>query len=325
MANNYHIIAAGSLLGIAVNRGSFSFPVGKVDMLNFYPMTFEEFLIATHNDDLINEIKEHFLTFTPLLEPIHHKALELYKTYLVVGGYPAVVKSYIEDHDFISVRNLQQNISTSYIADMSKYANPTDTIKAMAIFNSVHSQLAKENTKFQYSHIKAGARSKDYELSLTWLEKTNIVLKSNCVTEGKYTVNIYEDLSSFKLYYSDVGLLSMRMSLNPESIIKNINISDKANGMMAENYVAQELNAKNIPLYYWTSGNTAELDFVYQDNNIQSVVPLEIKSGNNGNAKSFKSFMKKYNSKYGIRTGMRNFGFEDNIKSIPLYSLFCLE
>ena len=325
LANNYHIIAAGSLLGIAVNRGNFSFPVGKVDMLNFYPMTFEEFLLATHNDDLIFEIKKHIKTFTPLLEPIHNKALELYKTYLVVGGYPAVVKNYIEEHDFISVRNLQQNISTSYIADMMQYANPTDTIKAMAIFNSVHSQLAKENTKFQYSQIKAGARSKDYELSLTWLEKTSIVLKCHCVTEGKYPVNIYEDLSLFKLYYSDVGLLSLRMSLKPEAIIKNINISDKANGMMAENYVAQELNAKNIPLYYWTSGNSAELDFVYQDNNIQSVIPFEVKSGDNVKAKSFRNFMKEYNSKYGIRASTRNFGFENNIMSIPLYSLFCLE
>lgn len=323
-ANDYHIVGAGSLLGIAVNRGDFSFPVGKVDILNLYPMTSDEFLMATGNYNLISIIEEHFLNFTPMPEPVHQKALDLYRTFLVVGGYPEAVKAYLESGDFNLVRSVQNNISDAYLADMSKYANPTDTVKAMSIFNSVHSQLAKENTKFQYSAVKSGARSKDYEVSLMWLEKANVILKCHCVTEGKYPVNIYEDLNAFKLYYSDVGLLSMRMGVNPQAVIHNINISDKANGMMAENYVAQELSAKGEKLFYWTSGNSAEVDFVYQDDSVQSVIPLETKSGENVRAKSFNMFMKKYDSEYGVRVSARNFGFEGKVKSVPLYSLFCL-
>ena len=323
-ANDYHIISAGSLLGIAVNRGHFSFPVGKVDILNLYPMTFDEFLMATGNYSLISTIEEHFLSFTPMPEPLHQKALDLYRTFLVIGGYPEAVKAYLESGDFNLVRSVQNNISDAYLADMAKYANPTDTVKAMSIFNSVHSQLAKENTKFQYSAVKSGARSKDYEVSLVWLEKANVVLKCHCVTEGKYPVNIYEDLNTFKLYYSDVGLLSMRMGVNSQAVIQNINISDKANGMMAENYVAQELNAKGEKLFYWTSGNSAEVDFVYQDDSVQSVIPLETKSGENVRAKSFNMFMRKYNSEYGVRVSTRNFGFEGKVKSVPLYCLFCL-
>jgi len=323
-ANEYHIIAAGSLLGLAVNRSQFSFPVGKVDLLNMFPMTFTEFLESTGNDQLCSMIKENYASFEPLPKPLHEKALDLYRTFLVVGGYPEAVKTYIETSDFNLVRSVQNNISNAYISDMSKYAFPVDTIKSMAIFNSIHSQLAKENTKFQYSVVKAGARSKDYEISLIWLEYANVVLKCTMVTEGKYPVKIYEEANTFKLYYSDVGLLSMRMSLNPDAVIHNIGLSDKASGMLAENYVAQELTAMGKSLYYWSSGNSAEVDFIVQDDSVTSVIPLETKSADNVKAKSLKVYTGLYNPAYAVRVSARNFGFENNIKSIPLYALFVL-
>lgn len=320
--NEYHIISAGSLLGLAINHGKYSFPVGKVDMLNMFPMTFDEFLIATGNNVLLEEIIEHAKTFEQMEQVIHEKALELYRTFLAVGGYPESVRTFIETGDLNLVRSVQNNISNAYIADMSKYANPAETVKSMAIFNSVHTQLAKENSKFQYSAVKAGARSKVYEVSLLWLENAGIILKCRLAAEGKYPVNLYEVLDNFKLYYSDVGLLSMKMGINPSALIQNLNISDRANGILAENYVAQELNAAGKKLNYWSSGNSAEVDFVFQADSVQSVIPVEVKSADNVRAKSLKKFIQLYSPAFSIKVSARNFGFENDIKSIPLYALF---
>ncbi len=321
-ANDYHIVAAGSLLGLAVNRGHFSFPVGKVDMFNMYPLDFEEFLIATGNEALIAEIRNAYASFTPLPSYLHEKALELYRTYLVVGGYPEAVTKYIETGDFNLVRAAQSTISNSYISDMAKYSTPSDMVKSIAVYKSINSQLAKENSKFQYSVVNSKARSKDYELALEWLKTAGVVLNCTKVTEGKCPVSIYEDMTAFKIYYSDIGLLSMRMELTPQSVIQNMNISDKARGMMAENYVAEQLCAKDISIHYWESDNRAEVDFIIQIEN--DVVPVEIKSADNTKAKSLAIFTKRYEPAYCIRSSAKNFGFENGIKSIPLYALFCL-
>lgn len=322
-AQEYHIIAAGSLLGLAVNRGYFSFPVGKVDMITMYPLSFEEFLLATNNETLINLIKDSYKKMKEF--PLHEKAMELYRTYLVVGGYPAVVKEYIESNnvDYNNIRSIQSNISSAYIADMAKYSSANNTIKAMEIYNTLHSQLAKENSKFQYVVINSKARAKDYESSLLWLKAANVILDCKRITEGKCPINFYEDNNSFKIYYSDIGLLSLRMNMVPNSIIQNINISDKVRGILAKNYVAQELVAMDISLHYWTSNNTAEVDFVIQKDD--SAIPIEVKSSDNVRAKSLSIYMKNYNPNYAIRISGKNFGFENGIKSIPLYAIFCIK
>ncbi len=319
-ANDYHIAAAGSLLGLAVNRGHYSFPAGKVDMLNMYPLTFEEFLIATGNESLRDLIVEAYKTSGPF--SLHEKALELYRTYLVVGGYPAVVKSYLESGDFNLVRSEQSSISNAYISDMAKYAAPSAVVKSIEIYKTLVSQLAKDNSKFQYAAINSRARAKDYELSLDWLINANVVLKCVKVTEGSYPINIYEDNNAYKIYYSDIGLLTLRMGLAPNSLTQNINISDKARGMLAESYVAQQLAAKDIPLHYWESGNTAEVDFIAEFDGL--AVPIEVKSAENVRARSLQAFVKKYSPAYSVRVSSKNFGFENNIKSVPLYAVFCL-
>ncbi len=319
----YHIIAAGSLLGLAINRGHYSFPVGKVDIQKMYPLNFEEFLMATNNEALINLIRKSFENCSEFT--LHEKALELFRTYLVVGGYPAAVKEYIESNkkDFYQIQAVQSSIASAYIADMAKYSTPNNTIKTIEIYNTLHSQLAKENSKFQYAVINAKARAKDYENSLFWLKSANVILECKRISEGKYPVNFYEDNNSFKIYFSDVGLLTLRMNMLPNSIIQNINISDKVKGCLIENYVAQELTAIDFPLHYWTSNNTAEVDFVVQIND--SAIPLEAKSADNVRSKSLSLYVKKYNPAFSIRISAKNFGFENGIKSIPLYAIFCMK
>lgn len=321
-APEYHIVAAGSLLGLAINRGKFSFPVGKVDMLTMYPLSFEEFLLATDNDDLIKRIRESYNTFTPLGDVYHNLALELYRKYIIIGGYPAAVKSYIETENFDSVRSVQADISDSYIADMTKYATPNETIRSIAIFNTLPAQLAKENSKFQYAVVKSNARAKDYELSLQWLKAASVVLENIKVTEGKLPLAVYEQIDSFKIYYSDVGLLCFKSGILPQDILINSSVSDRARGLLAENYIAEQLSANGYRLNYWESDGKAEIDFVIRLDD--SVIPVEVKSADNVKARSLKVFLEKYTPAYSIRVSTKNFGFENGIKSIPLYAAFCL-
>ena len=321
-APEYHVVAAGSLLGLAINRGNFSFPVGKVDILNLYPFSFEEFLLATKNQPLIDKIRQSYSVFSPIAEVYHDIALNLYKTYLVVGGYPEAIKTYIETNDFNSVRAIQAAISDSYISDMAKYATPNETVKSIAIFNTLPSQLAKENTKFQYAIIKSHARASEYELSLQWLKAASVVLENIKITEGKLPLSVYEQLDSFKIYYSDVGLLCFKSGILPQDILSNGTSSDKARGLLAENYVAEQLISQGYRLNYWESNGKAELDFVIRKDD--APIPLEVKSSTNVKAKSLKVYMEKYSPTYAIRISAKNFGFENGIKSLPLYALFCL-
>ncbi len=321
-ANEYHIVAAGSLLGLSIDRGNFSFPVGKVNMLTMFPLSFEEFLLANNNDALIEKIRESYTAFSPLPEVYHQLALDLYRKYLVIGGYPAVIKNFFDTNDFDSVRSMQANISDSYIADMTKYASPNETIKSIAIFNTLPSQLAKENTKFIYAAIKSNARAKDYELSLQWLKAANVVLENVKVNEGKLPLALYEQLDTFKIYYSDVGLLCFKSGIMPQDILVESAISDKARGLLAENYVAEQLVSCGYRLNYWESNGKAEVDFVLRKDD--SAIPLEVKSADNVRAKSLRVYVEKYSPKYSIRLSSKNFGYENGIKSVPLYALFCL-
>ena len=321
-APEYHVIAAGSLLGLAINRGHFSFPVGKVSMITMYPLDFEEFLMALDCENLIDLIKTSYKNDTPLDNPIHLMILDYYYKYLAIGGMPAAVNAYITKNDFDFVRIAQSEIQSSYYGDMTKYTDVKESNKIVATYRSSPSQLAKENKKFQYKLIGSGARASTYETSIEWLVTAGIVYKCNKTKSGFMPLKINEDLLSYKIYMSDIGLLSNSLGLNIASILSE-NLSSEAKGALAENYVMQQLTALGFEPNYWESDGKAEVDFIIQTET--GVVPVECKFADNVQAKSLKVFVNKYNPKYSIRVSTRNFGFENNIKSVPLYAVFCIE
>lgn len=321
-APQYHIIAAGSLLGVALNREKYSFPVGKVEMLTLYPLDFEEFLWATGNENICGLIKDCYDNFSPL--SLHDTAMDLYKTYLVVGGMPRVVAEYVETKDFDFVMSAQKSLNDAYIADMAKYATPQETTKIMAAWASVPAQLAKENHKFQYKVIKSGARAYEYETPLDWLKTAGIINKCIRITEGKMPLSAYTENDSFKIYMVDTGLLCSKFDIAANVVLNSPISFNGFKGALAENYIMQALVSNGISPYYWSSPGKAELDFVFQDRQ-GNIIPLEGKSADNVRAKSLKMFISLYKPPYAIRVSAKNFGYENGIKSIPLYALFCLK
>lgn len=320
-APQYHIIAAGSLLGLAINRGKFSFPVGKVNIITMYPLNFKEFLWAFDRQDLIGIIAAAYNNDTPIDEPIHKLLLDYYHQYLAIGGMPAVVKSFLTTNDYDYVRITQSEIQSNYYGDMTKYTDAKESNKIIATYRSIPSQLAKENKKFQYSLVGSGARARDYESAIDWLKTAGIVNRCNKAKEGIYPIKLYEDFTSYKIYMSDVGLLACSLDLTIPSILLD-NISSNAKGAIAENYVMQQLVAAGLAPYYWESNGKAEVDFVIQLG--ADVIPVECKYADNVQAKSLKIYTQKYTPPYAIRVSSKNFGFENGIKSIPHYALFCL-
>jgi len=317
----YHIIAAGSLLGVAINRQKYSFPVGKVEMQTLAPMDFEEFLWAVNQHQAVDIIRESFTKNSECA--LHQYFINFYKTFLCTGGMPQVVSEYIDKQDFDYVSVIQKNINNAYIADMAKYATPEETVRIMAVFNSIPAQLAKDNKKFQYKIIKSGARANQYELALQWLIASGIIIYSPKVNEGKLPLSIYTDPNSFKTYLNDTGLLLSRIGV-PVNIILSENINyQNFKGMLAENYVAIALASNNYTPYYWASEGKAEIDFVIQDTE-GNFIPIEVKSADNIRSKSLQQFVNQYNPAYSIRISTKNFGFENKIKSIPLYACFCI-
>ena len=319
-ANDYHIIAAGSLLGLAVNRGHYSFPVGKVDILEMYPLDFEEFLLAFEKDSLIEQIKESYLCNNPVSEVEHKTILDYYYKYLAIGGMPAVVSAYLNKKDFDFVRIEQNEIQSSYYGDMTKYTDLKESNKIIATYRSIPSQLAKENKKFQYKLIGSGARASTYEYAIEWLVTAGIVYKCTKIRKGEVPLKMSEDFLSYKIYMSDIGLLSASLGLNISNILSD-NISSDAKGALAENYVIQQLVASGIKPHYWESEGKAEVDFVIQNSD---VIPIECKYAESTQSKSLNVFISEYTPKYAIRISTKNFGFENNIKSVPLYAVFCI-
>lgn len=320
-SNEYHIIAAGSLLGVAVNREKYSFPVGKVDFLNMYPLDFEEFLMALGQEKLINAIKDCFYDNKPL--SIHETAMDYYKKYLLTGGMPSVVVQYIDKQDFDFVKAEQKNINDAYIADMAKYATPHETTKIMAAFESIPAQLAKENKKFQYKIIKTGAKANQYETPIDWLKSSGIIIKCHKVNEGNLPLKAYCDFSSFKLYLTDVGLLTSKFDIPSNIILSGNTHFDRFKGALAENYVAQSLVTNGHNIFYWESNGKAEIDFVMQDKE-GNIIPIEVKSGEHTKSKSLGVFCSKYQCDYSIRISGKNFGFENGIKAVPLYAIWLI-
>ena len=320
-APQYHIIAAGSLPGVTMKREKFSFPVGKVDMLYLYPMDFEEFLWAVGQEKLCALIHDAYSDFTPM--PLHNTAMELYKTYLVAGGMPRIVQEYAEKRDFDFVTALQKTLNDSYIADMAKYATPQETNRIMAAWGSVPAQLAKDNRKFQYKVIKSGARAGEYGAALDWLKAAGMINQCVHVSSGKLPLSVYAENDTFKLYMVDTGLLCSKFGIAANIVIHAEHTFDGFKGALSENYVCQALVTNGITPYYWTSPGKAEVDFLFQDKR-GNIIPLETKSAENVRSKSLRSYIDLYKPIYSIRVSGKNFGYENNIKSIPLYAMFCL-
>lgn len=321
-APDYHIIVAGSLLGVAVNRAKFSFPVGKVDMKTLYPMNMEEFMLALGEDNLISQIKESFVSDKPLPSALHDAAMQLYRQYLVVGGMPEFVMQYAETKDYILVRHTQDTILASYLNDMSKYNNLNEIKKTRLTYDNITVQLSKKNTRFQYKLIKKGGRASEFENAIEWLCLSGIVSQVYRVEQIKKPLENYRDIDAFKIYVSDMGLLCAKKDVAVNDILYMVDELNDFKGGMTENYVNVQLLINGYNTYYWQSERGAEIDFVIQREG--KLIPIEVKSADNTRAKSLKVYMDTFSPEYAIKLSSKNFGFEDNKKIVPLYAAFCI-
>ena len=321
-APEYHIIVAGSLLGVAVNRARFSFPVGKVDMKTLYPMDMEEFMLAMGEEQLVELIKKCFQTDAPMPAALHDAAMQLYRQYLVVGGMPECVMQFIQTKDYILVRNTQNTILASYLNDMSKYNNLNEIKKTRLAYDNITVQLSKKNTRFQYKLIKKGGRASEFENAIEWLCLSGIVSQVYKVEQIKKPLENYRDIDAFKIYVSDLGLLCAKKELMANDILYMVKELDDFKGGMTENYVNVQLSINGYHTYYWESARGAEIDFVIQREG--KLIPIEVKSADNTRAKSLKIYMDTYEPDYAIKLSAKNFAFEDCKKIVPLYAAFCI-
>ena len=318
----YHIIVAGSLLGVAVNRAKFSFPVGKVDMKTMYPLDMEEFMLACGEHDLVERIRNCFHTDTPMPAALHDAAMQRYRQYLVVGGMPECVFQFVETQDYILVRHTQDTILASYLNDMSKYNNLNEIKKTRLCYDNITVQLSKKNTRFQYKLIKKGGRAAEFENAIEWLTLSGIVSQVYRLDKVKKPLENYRDIDAFKIYVSDLGLLCAKKDLAVNDVLYMVEEINDFKGGMAENYANVQLSINGYRTYYWESERGAEVDFVIQREG--HIIPVEVKSADNTRAKSLKVYMETYRPAYAIKLTAKNFGFEDGKKSVPLYAAFCI-
>lgn len=317
----YHIIAAGSLLGIRINNKKYSFPVGKVQIINMYALSFKEFLKALGRENLIKEIEKHYNSNEKMDKDIHSLCLKLYRTYLVVGGMPEAVQTYLDEGKVIGTIDIQAEILESYENDMTKYSENGEANRIIAAFDSIPLQLAKENQKFQYKVISKGGTSSIFGEAILWLKNSGIVhqvFKAN----PQIPIEMYKDLTSFKLYMNDVGLFVNKAGYPLYQVDLSTGLSMISMGPLTENYVENELRINGYETYYWESEGRAELDFLIQKG--AEIIPIEVKSKEHTKSKSLNLYMQKYNPKTAIRISEKNFGLENNIKSVPLYAVFCV-
>ena len=321
-APDYHIIVAGSLLGVAVNRAKFSFPVGKVDMKTLYPMDMEEFMLALGEDAMVKQIKDCFADNSPMPSALHDAAMQLYRQYLIIGGMPECVMQFAQTKDYILVRHTQDTILASYLNDMSKYNNLNEIKKTRLAYDNITVQLSKKNTRFQYKLIKKGGRASEFENAIEWLCLSGIVSQVYKAEQIKKPLENYRDIDTFKIYVSDLGLLCAKKDLAANDILYMVEELNDFKGGMTENYVNVQLTINGYNTYYWESNRGAEIDFVIQREG--QLIPIEVKSADNTRAKSLKVYMETYKPAYAIKLSAKNFGFEDNKKIVPLYATFCI-
>jgi hypothetical protein len=316
-APQYHVVAAGSLLGIAFHQQN-SFPVRKVDFLDLHPMSFTEFLLALGEQNLTKVLHEKDWS---TLTIFRDKLINYLKQYFFVGGLPEVVETFSQTNDWQKVRHVQNRILLSYQGDFSKHTPHAIVPRIQMVWQSIASQLAKENKKFVYGLIREGARAKDFELAIQWLTDCGLLVKCHRILKPEMPLIAFQDLSAFKLFLHDTGLLVAMSGLDIKTIIEGNDLFAQYNGAITEQFVMQQLRLKNDRFIgYWTNEkSTSEVDFVIQENG--KIIPIEVKSGENLKAKSFKLFCEKYSPEMAIRTSLADFKEETWMTNIPLWGI----
>jgi len=319
-ASEYSIIAAGSTLGVTLHNGG-SFPVGKVDFMTLYPMTFLEFLDASGEEQLVNLIKN--IKSLSSINTFHEKLEKYLRQYFLVGGMPEVVNKYIETGSFENARIVQERLLDSYKQDFSKYATPLTAAKLQMLWQSIPAQITKENRKFIYGAVKNGARARDFEVTIEWLIDSSLVNKVNRVTLPKQPLKAYEDFGAFKLFLHDIGLLGAMTNVSSKAIVDDTTIYTEFKGALAEQFVCQELVASGEKIFYWSADDSRqEIDFLIENND--GIIPIEVKSGKNLTSISFNKFIKINQSKYGYKVSNRPFVNNRKIINLPLYLTFTI-
>ena len=316
-APQYHIMAAGSLLGIALHEGT-SFPVGKVDFLDLYPMTFREFLLACGQERFVRLMEQHDYA---MMGNFRTELIDYLKYYYYVGGMPEAVQEYVQEKDFQAVREVQNKLLMAYENDLSKHAPAEIVTKIRMLWNSIPTQLAKENKKFVYGLVREGARAREYEVAITWLMDVGLVYKVGRVKKPDFPLRAYQDFSAFKLVVLDVGLLGAMSRLNARIILEGDRMFEEFKGALTEQYVLQQLIVhEENDIFYWSSEKgTGEIDFLIQMDD--KIVPVEVKAEENLQAKSLRSFVQKYDMKYAVRTSMSDYREQDWMVNYPLYDV----
>jgi predicted AAA+ superfamily ATPase len=315
-ANEYHVVAAGSLLGVKTAGGK-GFPVGKVNFLRMYPLTFFEFLAALGQEKTRNFLEEYSI-YEPIPNPMHEKLIQLLKLYFFIGGMPEAVAEYAKTEKLNVVREIQEEILSAYERDFAKHAPPHEIMKITTIWKQIHRQLAKENKKFIFAAIRKSARGRDYEEAIQWLLDARLIHKSYLVESPKFPLSAYADNNIFKIFLADVGLLGAQSNLSPQTVIGGDLLFTEFKGALTENYVAQELIAtKYKEPYYWTSEGTAEVDFLIEEDH--GIYPLEVKAGASQKKKSLLVYNQKYAPSKLIRATTMNVKHDGNIYNYPLY------
>ena len=313
-ANEYHVACAGSLLGIKLSQTSF--PVGKVDFLNLYPMTFSEFLIADNSSNLV-EVMKQTKVIKEIPKIFEMQLIEKLKIYYIVGGMPEVIYSWVNDKDIEKVNKIQNNILESYEHDFSKHTDASEANKISLIWNGIPSQLARENKKFVYQVVKEGARAREYEGALNWLNDANLITKCFLVSKCAFPLKAYQDLSAYKIYMNDVGFLRRMANLDSSVILEGNKLLEEFKGSFTENYVANTLNylLDEMPNYYTFDRN--EIDFVIQRKN--KIIPIEVKSNKSTNHNSLTKYNANSDNEISYRFSLNNLNKDGKIINIPLY------
>ncbi len=316
LAPQHHIAVAGSLLGITMHQGE-SAPVGKVDIINMHPLTFTEFLDAIGHEQLVHILKSKDWKTIQMLKQEYIKYLRIY---YFVGGMPEAVLQYVETRDSMSVRDVQNNILTIYRSDMSKHASPQEVVRITQVWQSIPSQLARENNKFIYGAIKSGGRAREFELAIQWLQDAGLVLRVNRATKPNLPLKFYEDLSAFKLYLLDTGLLGALANIPPEQILTKDNELSASKGAFTENYVVTQIaTTRDTTMCYFSNDNhTLEIDMLLQERS--NIWPIEIKAEENLRSKSLSTFVKNNPNLIGLRFSMSDYRDQGWMRNIPLYA-----
>lgn len=315
-APEYHVMVAGSLLGVTLGKGE-SFPVGKVDMLTMYPMDYEEFLDATGNEGWIELLHSKDWGLIDIMKP---KMTELLRQYYFVGGMPGVVSKFIENTDLQQVRTLQRDILETYRRDISKHTSAAESTRIREVLDSLPSQLARENKKFIYGAVRKGSRAKDFELAIQWLVDAGIVYKVSRIKEPKMPLKFYEDMDVFKLFLLDCGLLACMTDASADQMLIGDNIFTEFKGAFTEQYVLQQLLALGLKPYYWSNTKTpSEIDFIIQDS--LRVIPIEVKAEENVRARSLAQFIKDTPGLKGLRISMKGYVDQEWMENIPLIAI----